>query len=109
MARRPPDLPAYVGIAAKITTLHAALGQQSYPASQLHEALGLAPQCIAPALRLLGWQRTQLWDRTTQHKRRLRVWWTPPGGTPPRGPRGRPAIDIEAMLADLVLASEANK
>jgi len=77
-------------------------GEQSYRVSQLTHALGYSAHILAPALRTLGWQRIQVWDRTPDGRRRLSVLWTPPGIPPIKAKRGRPEHDQDAMLVRMV-------
>jgi hypothetical protein len=91
-------------IAGQITVLHAQRKQQSYPVREITQALDLSAKAITPALYMLGWQRTQYWDRTADGRRRLSVVWTPPGVKPLKPARGRPGHDIDAMLFGLTEA-----
>lgn len=101
-----PTTPAlrHASIAGQITVLHAQRKQKLYPVRELTQALGLPAKAISPALYMLSWQRTQYWDRTADGRRRLSVIWTPPGVKPPKPARGRPALDIDALLFGLTVA-----
>jgi len=58
-------------------------------------ARALAPMTkeeIAVALDMAGWRRESVWSRASDDRRKLTIWYSPPGGAAPRTPRGRPRI-----------------
>jgi len=65
---------------------------RAIPARALADAFGVAPQSLANALRMNGWQRDRV--RSMRDGRRFTVtFWVPPNGEPPRRrQRGRPSF-----------------
>ncbi len=90
-------------LAARIHRWHATTDQQSFTCAELTQALGHPTNKLTQALYLLGWQRTPVWDiNPDTSKRRLSIIWTAPGAKPPRPKRGRPELDLDAMLHQLL-------
>ena len=69
-----------------------------YRPHELQAATGIARVNLPPVLELLGWTRAQRWTRHA-NRRRLRTYYAPPGHTVPSVPRGRPSLDVLALLA----------
>ena len=90
-------------LAARVHRWHATTDQQSFTCAELTHALGHPTNKLTQALYLLGWQRTPVWDiNPDTSKRRLSIIWTAPGAIPPRPKRGRPELDLNAMLHQLL-------
>jgi hypothetical protein len=90
-------------LAARVHRWHATTDQQSFTCAELTQALGHPTNKLTQALYLLGWQRTPVWDiNPDTSKRRLSIIWTAPGAKPPRPKRGRPELDLDAMLHQLL-------
>lgn len=71
--------------------------QDAYTAKDLEKLLHLPMRAAASALLLLAWTRRREFSKRTG-RRRLTTRWYPPGVSPPPIPRGRPRIDLLAIL-----------
>lgn len=69
-----------------------------YRPAELQALTGIARANLPHVLELLGWHRAQRWTREAG-RRRIRTYYAPPGHHVPKPPRGRPSLDVLALLA----------
>lgn len=95
----PVNLAANMGA---VTTWWASLSPQArrgcYRPHEIANATGVAVNSLSTVLQLLKWQRARRWVRVN-NRRVLRVYYAPPGHRVPHPPRGRPPLDLIAVLA----------
>lgn len=87
---------------AAVTTWWASLNPEDrrtcYRPEHLQTATGITRPNLPTVLDLLGWHRAQRWTREAG-RRRIRTYYAPPGHRVPQPPRGRPSINVLALLA----------
>lgn len=93
MDKSPPNLrrlPAWCLALLRRAEVVAQLPRTPCAATDLARQTGLTPRALTPHLLIAGWHRERVWGRRSDGRRRLTVWWLPPGTQAPRTPRGRP-------------------
>ena len=88
----PRALPGWLNDLITASERIASIPQRPHLARDLQILVGLGTHALGHHLRLAGWRSEKVWTRDTEGARVQQCFWSPPGQSVPRPPRGRPSI-----------------